>query len=80
MKHVYILESLGSPIRHYVGTTNDVERRLEEHNAGESPHTSRYKPWRLQVTISFENGIKADAFEAYLKSGSGRAFVKKHFA
>jgi predicted GIY-YIG superfamily endonuclease len=80
MKHVYVLRSLSNPNRHYVGVTTNVDRRLNEHNSGNSPHTNRFRPWRVQVTISFEEEPKADAFEAYLKSGSGRAFIKKHFA
>jgi predicted GIY-YIG superfamily endonuclease len=80
MKHVYVLRSLSSPDRYYVGATIDVDRRVKEHNSGESPHTNRFRPWRVQVTISFEDEPKADAFEAYLKSGSGRAFSKKHFS
>ena len=29
----------------YIGSTNDLDRRLNEHNNGKSPSTSRYKPW-----------------------------------
>jgi hypothetical protein len=38
-----------------------------------------YGPWKLVVQIGFEDKVKAFAFEKYLKSGSGRAFAKKHF-
>ena len=83
MQHVYILQSLSHPDKYYTGCTTDMEDRLRRHNAGrsdsQSRHSSMYGPWRLVVQISFEEREKAFAFEGYLKSGSGRAFAKKHF-
>lgn len=76
---VYVLESENDPARHYVGATNDSARRLQEHNAGKSTHTKKYKPWKLSVIIGFADQLKASRFETYLKSGSGRAFSKRHF-
>ncbi len=80
MKHVYIIESLSAPGRFYVGSTADVLRRLSEHNSGESSHSAKFKPWALRVTITFQEDFRAHAFERYLKTGSGRAFQKRHFA
>jgi len=83
MQYVYILQSLTYPDKHYVGCTKDVIERVEQHNAGraesQSRHTSIYGPWKLVVQIGFEDSAKASTFEKYLKSGSGRAFAKKHF-
>jgi putative endonuclease len=79
MKYVYIMQSLAEPERHYVGGTADLKRRFAEHNDGESVHTNKFKPWKLVTYIAFSDPAKADRFEAYLKSGSGRAFSKKHF-
>ena len=78
MKYVYILESLDSE-HFYVGITDDLRARLAKHNAGEVPHTSKYGPWRLRTYVAFSDAALAVAFERYLKSGSGRAFAKKHF-
>jgi putative endonuclease len=78
MKYVYILESLDSE-HFYVGITDDLRARLAKHNAGEVPHTSKYKPWRMGTYFAFSDAALAVAFEKYLKSGSGRAFAKKHF-
>ncbi|MGF6310937.1 putative endonuclease [Bradyrhizobium sp. i1.8.4] len=78
MKYVYILESLDAE-HFYVGITDDVHARLAKHNAREVPHTSKYGPWRLRTYIAFSDERLAIAFERYLKSGSGRAFAKKHF-
>ena len=79
MKHVYLIQSVRYPNQRYVGIASDVEARLSEHNAGRSPHTSKYVPWRLAVALRFEDKAKAAAFERYLKCGSGRAFAKRHF-
>jgi predicted GIY-YIG superfamily endonuclease len=54
-----------------------VDQRLAAHNAGQSPHTSKYKPWRLLSSHYFADPRLAAAFERYLKSGSGRAFAAK---
>jgi len=40
---------------------------------------SKYRPWILETAIAFRSKDKAYAFEAYLKSHSGRAFATKHF-
>ena len=77
MNYVYILQSVSHPDRFYTGLCRDVVARLESHNAGQSPHTSRYKPWRLLSHHYFERAETAAAFERYLKSGSGRAFASK---
>ena len=79
MKRVYLLQSVNHPNQRYVGLTSDVEARLADHNAGKSPHTSKYRPWKLCVTLGFADDDKASAFEAYLKTGSGWAFAKRHF-
>jgi putative endonuclease len=77
MKYVYILESHDSE-HFYVGIADDVPARLTKHNAGEVTHTSKFRPWRLKTYVGFSDETRAFAFERYLKSGSGRAFAKKH--
>jgi putative endonuclease len=77
MKYVYILESLDVQ-RYYIGITDDVLARLAKHNAREVPHSSKYGPWRIKTYVAFSDERRAFAFEKYLKSGSGRAFAKKH--
>lgn len=79
MKYVYVLRSASFPDKTYVGITVDLARRLAEHNARKSRHTSKYAPWECIVAVQFTNDSKADTFETYLKSGSGRAFLKRHF-
>jgi len=77
---VYVLRSDTDPSRQYVGITNDVESRLEWHNHGPSGHTLSNRPWSLIVTMKFASERDAVSFEQYLKSGSGRAFAKRHFS
>ena len=77
MKYVYILESISHPAEWYVGLTDDLRTRFDAHNAGQSPHTAKFKPWRLVTYIAFSDDAKAIAFEKYLKSGSGMAFAEK---
>jgi putative endonuclease len=77
MKYVYILHSVAFPDRYYTGITEDLRTRLVKHNAGEVPHTSKYKPWQLKTYVAFSDEKRAFAFEKYLKSPSGRAFAKK---
>ena len=57
--------------------TADLKQRLAEHNAGKSVHTSKYGPWKLVTYVAFSDEQKAEAFERYLKSGSGHAFARK---
>ncbi len=77
MWYVYLLQSEGDAEHRYVGVTSDLKRRLAEHNAGKSAHTSKFLPWRLVTYIAFSDERKAAAFEHYLKSGSGHAFANK---
>jgi predicted GIY-YIG superfamily endonuclease len=77
MFYVYLIESVNSLGQRYVGMTVDLPRRLQEHNAGKSCHTSKFKPWRLTTYVAFSKQAAAEAFERYLKSGSGHAFANK---
>jgi hypothetical protein len=49
------------------------------HNSGGSIYTAAGRPWELVTSIEVSNHASARAFEKYLKSGSGRAFAKRHF-
>ena len=75
--YVYLIESLSARGERYVGMTTDLKQRLREHNQGKSSHTTKFRPWKLISYIAFTNRAKAEAFERYLKSGSGHAFARK---
>jgi predicted GIY-YIG superfamily endonuclease len=74
--YVYLLQSESAIGQRYVGVTTDLKQRFAEHNAGKSAHTSKYVPWKLVTYVAFSDEQKAEAFERYLKSGSGHAFAR----
>ncbi len=79
-RFVYVLKkNEDAAPRFYVGVTSNVSERVTAHNAGQCPHTAARRPWQLHVIIEFPNETHALRFERYLKSGSGRAFAKRHF-
>ena len=79
MHYVYILESLAVPGHFYIGSTDNLRQRLRQHQADVDAHTAKYRPWKLKTYLAFEKKATAVSFESYLKSGSGRAFCKRHF-
>ena len=78
MKYVYILQNDQDREDFYTGITDDLDARLSKHNSGGSVHTAKYRPWHIKSYVAFTDEMRAFAFEKYLKSGSGRAFAKKH--
>ena len=78
MKFVYLLKSQSNPDQRYIGSTVDIDKRVQAHNVGRSKHTAKYRPWQLIAYFAFEDEDKAMKFETYLKSGSGRAFANRH--
>ena len=76
MEHVYLLKCSDNTI--YTGHTQDLEERIKRHNKGENTYTKYRLPIELIFYAAFSNNYKAIAFEKYLKSGSGRAFSKRH--
>ncbi len=77
MYYVYIIQSVNVPDKFYTGFSEDVFGRLEDHNSGKSVYTNKFKPWKLLYYSAFLDKKKALAFEAYLKTASGRAFRNK---
>lgn len=77
--YVYILRDCATGQHHYTGVTQNLQHRLEKHNSGQVPHTSKFSPWYIETAIAFRDKNKAYAYELYLKSGAGRAYAAKHF-
>ena len=71
MPYVYILKSLNTK-RYYVGCTNDLERRLREHNNGKSTSTKAFRPWQLAHSEYFMTLAQARQRERYLKAKKSR--------
>ena len=51
MYYTYILRSLSNPAQRYIGHTADLRSRLAEHNSGKSPHTAKFRPWKVETYI-----------------------------
>ena len=76
---MYYVYSLKCKDGFYVGCTDNIEDRLDRHRKGHVPATKDRLPISLEFYIAILDKYKAFEFEKYLKSGSGRAFIKKHF-
>ena len=61
----------------YVGSTDNVRRRLTEHNSGKVDSTKCRMPFSLEAYIAVKDQTKAIELERYFKTGSGRALLKK---
>ncbi|HOW96832.1 MAG TPA: GIY-YIG nuclease family protein [Kiritimatiellia bacterium] len=75
---VYVLRSLVAPEKTYVGFSTRPDERLVEHNTFTQTYSSRSAPWERIACIAFARRSVALAFERYLKTPSGKAFLKKH--
>lgn len=74
MIFVYVIKSQKNKFR-YVGITNNLERRLLDHNSGKNNSTSFYKPFDLIYKETHKDYKKARDRERFLKSGQGRKFL-----
>ena len=77
MYYVYLLRSISSPEKTYIGYTATMIERLKKHNEGSSLHTKNDRPWRLVAYLAFDSKKKALDFEKYIKVGSGYAFAQR---
>ena len=75
MYYVYILKSISTG-KLYKGFTNDLKRRVREHNYGNSQFTSCNGPWKLIYCEIFTNKTDALREEKFLKSGKGKERIK----
>ena len=75
MFYVYVLRSLSRNYI-YVGLTNDVRKRLRQHNSGLNRTTRAYRPFELIRIETFSTRIAARKREKYFKSGVGKEFLK----
>lgn len=77
MYYVYILRCCDRGF--YVGCTDNLKSRFEKHSRGYIDATKYRLPLKIEMYFCFRNKYVAYNFEKYLKSGSGRAFTKRHF-
>ncbi len=75
MYYVYILKSHKNG-RFYTGSTDDIKKRLSEHNSGKSKATRYTRPFELVYQESYNTRAEAYQRELYLKTGHGRTELK----
>ena len=78
MYYVYSIKSLSKKYI-YIGLTNNYKRRIEEHQKGKEKTTRPYRPFKILLIEKFDTRIQARAREKYLKSGSGKEWIKSNF-
>ena len=76
MYYVYILRNESE--EKYIGTTENLKKRLSEHNNGETKTTKNNGEYKIIWYCAFTHKSRAYEFEKYLKSSSGYAFTSKH--
>jgi predicted GIY-YIG superfamily endonuclease len=78
MFFTYILKSIKNPGATYIGYTRDLKARVAYHNnPNNRGYSKRNAPWLIETYLAFSQEQEAKKFEIYLKSGSGKAFMKK---
>ncbi len=75
MYYVYAIKSVDKNYI-YVGLTNNPNRRIAEHNRNKEKTTSFYSPFKTVLIENFDTRMKAREREKYLKSGTGKEYLK----
>ncbi|MCL5784155.1 MAG: GIY-YIG nuclease family protein [Patescibacteria group bacterium] len=75
MYYTYVLKSLKNG-KLYTGSTNNLVRRLEEHNSGKSKYTRLTRPFKIIYKEEFKTRSEAHKRELFLKTGKGREWFK----
>ena len=73
---VYILHS-DKIDQFYIGYTNNIDRRISEHNRKKGKFTDRGIPWKVVYTETYQTKENAKSREAYIKSRKSRDYIKK---
>ncbi|HEA47241.1 MAG TPA: GIY-YIG nuclease family protein [bacterium] len=79
MYYVYILHSMKDG-RLYTGFTSDLKKRLNEHSTAKVKSTERRLPLKLIYYEAYLNRTDAKSREKFLKSGSGKRYIKKQLS
>ena len=73
---VYILQS-DFDKSYYIGYTSDLQRRIAEHNSGQTRYTSKKKPWQLVYLEEFSDKSQAMKREKFLKKQKNQDFYQR---
>jgi putative endonuclease len=79
---LYVLQSEKNG-KYYIGTTGNLETRLNQHNRGAGKSTRSGRPWRLIYKEEFDTRFEAAKREKQVKNQKSRTYieslVKSHF-
>ena len=75
--YVYILKSLKDG-KMCIGRTNDLTKRLREHNQGKSFATKTRAPFEIIYFEGYRNRDDAEERERFFKTGWGRQYINKN--
>lgn len=73
MFYVYIIQSIKNK-RYYIGHTNDLSKRLKEHNSGKTRSTKAYMPWKIVYREVL--GTKPEAYRREMEIKSYKSGIK----
>jgi putative endonuclease len=71
MFYVYVIKSLKNG-RFYTGSTNNINKRIEEHNSGKSEATKNIRPFEVCLIEEYKTRSEACKRERFFKTGKGR--------
>jgi len=74
MVYLYAIKSLQKKYR-YVGITDNLERRIRQHNSGYNKNTKAFAPFEIILIEHYKDYLEARKREKFLKSGQGRKFL-----
>lgn len=77
MHFIYFLESTQHPDHHYIGYTENIQKRIVEHNHGQVLSTKNMRPWKLIYAEIYSHKLDALHREKFLKSGGGWKYLQK---
>ncbi len=73
---VYIIESEKDGT-YYIGSTQDIEERLQRHNQGRSKYTRTKQPWKLIYFEEYKDRTAAIKKELVIKQRKSKDYIKK---
>ncbi|UEG50144.1 GIY-YIG nuclease family protein [Ferruginibacter lapsinanis] len=73
--YIYILYSVTSD-KYYVGSTGDLEVRLDQHNNGRNKSTKHGVPWIIKYTETFVLQVDAIKRENEIKKKKSRKYIE----
>ena len=75
MFYVYVIKNSKGDI--YKGHSDNIQKRISEHNRGDTKSTRKANDWKLKYSEEFDTRKEAIKREKYLKSAAGRRFLKE---